>query len=268
MTLIVSWAALDRKGDKNDVASMYIMSDSRISWGPNHIWDNGRKIFNFQNHPDILGYCGDVLFITQVLSQIITLGDSCLLFNSEDTFSKKSENIFETIISQLNKFPQSKLFPSFSIIHCGKTLKGEFGCRNLSWKKGDGWNTKNISPNEYSDKLIVAGSGSQEFNALYFKRFKSYERKTSREIYQCFIDTMSEIKDPLCGGPPQLAGVYRGDISKTFGIISDEKRYVLGIEIDETANFGEFEWRNELFERCNPVSKKILPEAQRQPKVK
>lgn len=267
MTLIVSWASLDNKGNKNEVSSMYILSDSRISWGKENIWDNGRKTFHFQNHPDILGYCGDVLFTTQVISQILTLGDAGILFKKEETFENKSKIIFEKIIELLNAFPQSKLFPSFSIIHCGKTIKGNFGCNNLSWNSKSAWKIENIAIPEFSDKLIIAGSGSSEFMALYNSRFKLNERKNSRDIYQCFIDCLSSIKDPLCGGPPQLAGVYRGDISKTFGIINKDKRYVLGLEINDNSDYGDFEWRNELFEICNPETKKILPDAQRQPRI-
>jgi hypothetical protein len=267
MTLIVSWASLDKKGKKSEVSAMYLISDSRISWGKNHTWDNGRKIFHFENHPDILGYCGDVLFTTQVLSQIITLGDSGILFKKEETFETKSTIIFSKIIELLERFPQSKLFPSFSVIHCGKTIKGEFGCTSLIWTDKNGWKIESITTPEYSDKLIVAGSGSSEFNQLYYNRFSTYEAKNSRDIYQCFIDTLSNIRDPLCGGPPQLAGVYRGDISKTFGIIIAEKKYVLGLEIQDDSDFGDFEWRNELFERCSPLTMRILPHAQRQPKI-
>jgi hypothetical protein len=268
MTLIVAWAALDKKGQEYDVSAMYILSESRISWGEGNIWDNGRKIFHFQNHPDILGYCGDVLFTTQVLSQIITLGDAGLLFKHEETFSIKSQIIFNQISALLLNYPESKLFPSFSIIHCGKTVKGTFECKLFNWEKGGAFSTKVLSVSNFADRIIALGSGATEFERFYFDRYKSYERKSSREIYQLFIDTLSNIKDTKCGGPPQLAGVYRGDIAKTFGIIIDNKRYVLGMEIMERTDFGKIEWRNELFERCSPITNQILPNAQRQPKLK
>jgi hypothetical protein len=66
MTLLVSWIGVDPHG----TSSAYIAADSRVSWGDVANFDHGRKVFAFRHSPDILGYCGDVLFPTMVLSQI------------------------------------------------------------------------------------------------------------------------------------------------------------------------------------------------------
>jgi hypothetical protein len=58
MTTIVTWAAVDTHG----VSSIYIASDSRISWGATTVWDSGRKTFASQDCPFVFGYWGDVLF--------------------------------------------------------------------------------------------------------------------------------------------------------------------------------------------------------------
>jgi hypothetical protein len=76
MTLLVSWLGVDTHG----IASAYIASDSRVSWGRETNFDHGRKVFAFRSSPDILGYCGDVLFPTMVLSQITEIADNGLLF--------------------------------------------------------------------------------------------------------------------------------------------------------------------------------------------
>jgi hypothetical protein len=67
MTLLVSWAGVDTHG----TASAYIAADSRISWGNPAVFDHGRKVYALRSSPDILGYCGDVLFPAIVLSQIV-----------------------------------------------------------------------------------------------------------------------------------------------------------------------------------------------------
>ena len=58
MTLIVGWLACDQRCP----CSAYIASDSRISDNRN-FYDNSQKTFALRNTPDILGYCGETLFI-------------------------------------------------------------------------------------------------------------------------------------------------------------------------------------------------------------
>src|SRR5580698_11148888 len=81
MTLVLSWFARDSR----KVSAAYIASDSRISWdlrtsvrglqlAPS-IWDSGRKLFVFRKYPDIVAYCGDVLFPTQLVTQAIDIFD-------------------------------------------------------------------------------------------------------------------------------------------------------------------------------------------------
>lgn len=268
MTLIVAWAALDNKGPSKEISAMYIMSDSRISWGNNDKWDCGRKIFHFNNHPDILGYCGDVLFPTQVLSSVISMGDAELLFNKYDLFNVKSDKIFAAIKRLFISYPIDKTFPSFSIIHAGKQFNGDFGFNTFTWQAELGWLPKSsIKLLEQTSQLLVTGKGGSEFKTIYFKKFNTLEKRKSREIFQCFIDTLSGITEPTCGGPPQLVGVYRGDIAKPFGIINKGKKYFLGCEVLEIPSNQITEWRNELFERCSPLTKEIIPNAKRQPKM-
>jgi hypothetical protein len=69
MTSLVSWIGVDSLAP----ASIYLASDSRISWGNRLTWDYSRKLFASRNHPEILGYFGDVLFPSQVLGQLIDL---------------------------------------------------------------------------------------------------------------------------------------------------------------------------------------------------
>jgi hypothetical protein len=71
MTLVVSWIGIDSR----KISSLYIASDSRISWGNQAKFDSGQKVFGCKNHPIIIGYCGDVLFPSIVINQLIDLAD-------------------------------------------------------------------------------------------------------------------------------------------------------------------------------------------------
>ena len=119
MTLLVSWVGIDTHGP----SSIYIASDSQISWGTSAKFDLGRKVFAFSKWPDILGYCGDVLFPSIVLNQIVELGDAGLLFAPTYSCTQK----FQAIVNKLNDsfaaYPQmhSGLAEnSLSVIHASR----------------------------------------------------------------------------------------------------------------------------------------------------
>jgi hypothetical protein len=52
----------------------------------------------------------------------------------------------------------------------------------------------------------------------------------------------------------------------TFGIVFDGRRFMAGTEVQAIANVHPLEWRNELFERVDPLSLARLQDAQPQPK--
>ena len=95
MTLLVAWAGIDSRGP----ASVYMASDSLITWSESRSFDFGRKVFSFNNHPDVLGYCGDVLFPSIAINQIVEMADNGLLFREEYSCKDK----FEAIVNKLNQ---------------------------------------------------------------------------------------------------------------------------------------------------------------------
>ncbi len=103
MTSLVAWIAVDSRSP----ASIYLVSDSRISWG-SQTWDYGRKLFASRNYPEILGYYGDVLFPSQVLGRLIDLIDLNLLFNADDLPSHKWEKILSVIQKSFKGYPDEK----------------------------------------------------------------------------------------------------------------------------------------------------------------
>lgn len=268
MTLIVSWIGVDTHG----TASAYIAADSRVSWGDIAVFDHGRKVFALQHSPDILGYCGDVLFPTMVLSQITEMADRGLLFSPQASCKERFESIKEKLVHQFHKYPRmvKKITADIlQIIHISRNKIDnlKFECRLINWTRKNGWSVKDKTMPSESRILFVLGSGTKEFNENYKRYNEGPDSGTSRNVFHCFCDTLFNIKDDNCGGAPQLVGVYRKPDSSaiTFGIIKDKRRYFLGAQIDNDVDFTGIEWRSDLFEICDGRTMKKLEKAQSQP---
>lgn len=269
MTLIVAWLGVDTHGP----SSAYIASDSRISWGELIYFDYARKVFAFNSYPDILGYCGDALFPSIVLSQIVELVDSGLLFNRHFSSEQKSVAIMERLYLSFEKYPndvKSITANVFKVIHVSRDTSGKkFYCNLIKWKSSQGWTHNSIALPQESDLLFCIGSGSSEFMENY-KRYRNGPNKaTSRNIFHCFCDTLFNIKRKDCGGNPQLVGLYRKPNSNAikFGTIIDGKRYFLGAEVDNLSDYNNIPWRNDLFELCDGYTMRRMGNAIPQPNI-
>jgi len=264
MTLLVSWIGVDSRGP----ASLYMISDSRLSWKngkTTKFWDYGKKVFAFKNTPDIIGYCGDVVFPVQAISHIVDLADNGLLFANIYSEDRRFKRIEFKIKELLKPYPEEYIAHSFSILYGTRVSKSEFACYELNWDKKKGWWSKKNSHVDFSDKIFVLGSGSEEFNLKYKKYQEGINKRTSRAIFHCFCDTIDTITDIQCGGIPQLVGVYRIKNAINYGIFYKNKRYLSGIPVDNLSNFTKIEWRNELFERMDGNRKNLIKHAQKQP---
>lgn len=268
MTLVVTWLGVDTHGP----SSAYIASDSRITWGKLGNFDYARKVFALKNSPDILGYCGEVLFPSIVLSQLVEMADCGLLFKDNYTCKEKFEIIKETLIQSFLKYPNEVSAitnDTLQIIYVSREQgdNKKFFCHLIEWKRGKGWSGKEISLPDKSDILLVIGSGKIEFNENYRRYQLEGNQHTSRNVFHCFCDTLFNIKDNYCGGAPQLVGIYRkpDSVAKKFGIIKDRKRYLFGAQIDKLINFDKIEWRNDLFELCDGNTMQKIVNAQSQP---
>ena len=270
MTLLVSWIAVDSRSP----SSIYMASDSRISWDNNKKYDFGKKVFACRNYPEIFGYCGDVLFPVMILNQIVDSIDNDLLFTSNLTCIEKTKIVMKRMAESFKKYPsevEQLVKPTFEILHCSRDDNKSFSCCKISWNRNNkrSWSLKKVDTFKYSDKVFILGSGGKEFE----KKFKEYlngeNAKTSRSLFQCFCHTLSDVVDQSCGGAPQLAGIYRkpGSGGRLFGIIIGKKRYFEGMQIDNypKEKYNNIEWRNELFEICDGVTRHRKEGAQRQP---
>ncbi|WP_310395238.1 hypothetical protein [Hymenobacter sp.] len=264
MTLLISWLGVDSRKP----ASIYVASDSRISWPDNSVFDHGKKVFSCKNHPDVFGYCGDVLFPSIVLNQLVDIIDQGLLFEPDWSCEQKFQAFIDKFIALFNSYPSQQWIATnaLEIIHCSRDKTNNFFCRKIKWTKlSKKWEAEEVVFGSYSDKLFVTGSEVKEFLAKYESYWASGNKYTSRALFQCFCHTLADIKNKSCGGAPQLVGLYRINNGNNFGVISQRKRFFQGVRIDNLRNFDNIEWRNELFERCSGETMLKIEGAQSQP---
>lgn len=281
MTLIVSWIGVDQRGE----SSIYFASDSRISWNgkkENELekFDFAQKIFASQKHPVIIGFCGEVIFPLIAINQIIQLIDQGLLYNNTiDSAEKRFDIFYQYLMTSRSLFPaETKYSGSFQILFAsrnGHGMEAKFYIKLIEFNERQGtgrWNVDPSSPvylehpdkNKISGKRFVIGSGSKEFLKNYelYDQYEqtqfSYGRKrTSRGIFQCFCDTLQNIQNLECGGPPQITGLYRVGNAQNIGIIYQNERYYLGAKIEDLNDLKAIDWRNELFEIVDPRTKEL-----------
>ena len=265
MTVFIGWIGVDTPSP----CSAYLLSDSRFSWGTNRdTYNFGRKLFALKNSPDILGYCGDAFFSSQVLSQIVSLDDNNLLFQKHEGSLMRSKIILGQINKQFASYPEHARNKSV-IYHISRDCDASFQVYKYSYDaKCDYWIVSDIEYDRSNSNLILRdGTGAEEFTSLYHKYERGDISGTSRNVYQCFCDALKHTKIPSCGGAPQLVGLYRGKKFNglSFGVIYDGKRYFLGSPLDECSPGNVTRWYNENFEICDGATMTRLPNAMRQP---
>ena len=155
MTLLASWIGIDSRKP----SSIYIMSDSRISWGKTAKFDFGKKVFGCKNSPDIFGYCGDVLFPSIVLNQLIDIADQGLLFGDDWTCEQKSQAVIKKLIQSFNNYPKEVrgiAADSLEVIHCSRDNNANFYCKKMKWTKSTNkWTGETLEFKDHSDKLFI-----------------------------------------------------------------------------------------------------------------
>jgi len=271
MTTLLSWTGVDTHGP----ASIYIASDSRISWGSKDCWDVGRKVFASKDKPEIFGYCGSVSFPIQILGQLVELIDSDIFFFDDEKYDSKLEKVRQAIEESYQNLPASQKGKCQLLYatRVGSRMRSSFYAARI---KVDGKHvtTEDIELPEKSDLIISAGSGKVALKRWYEEWVGRPNKdpyrsgRTSRNVFSAFCDSLESKADLFSGGAPQLVGLYRVGSARSFGVIHNNKRFLNGVEVKPTSSLNEIEWRNNLFERCCGETMKILKKAQRQPKLR
>jgi hypothetical protein len=264
MTTLIAWLGIDQRGP----SSLYLASDSRITWGSgDRRWDVGRKLFACKGSADIFGYCGDVLFPSLVLGQITDATNQSLLVGVEDD----AETRHKTFLHVMRfSFDQSYNAPnqSFKILHAAREGEGMVATFRI-WcmmycVSTQSWSDEELQlPDRHSALITALGSGAscvEDFNREIER--KDTQGRTSRAVFWAFCDALKSNKDPLSGGAPQLAGIYRTQGPKAFGVVYEGRRYFQGLPLDAGIFFDNVEWRDEQFQRVDGASLQLLAGAQ------
>jgi hypothetical protein len=265
MTSLIAWIGVDSR----QPSSVYLASDSRISWdGKTGPWDFARKLFASSRYPDVLGYCGNVLFTSQVLGQVMDMVDLGCLFSPHAAPEVRFQAIAETIEQVHSTYPREQQYP-FSVIHCtrrGIAMSSSFETFELSWSPALGWQRGMLQIPSHSGLVATYGSGKRSILESVQRWQRSDAGRTSRSIFSAFCDSIASGADPASGGAPQLAGMYRIGPAMPFGVVWRTHRYLHGVSMNMSQWLAGVEWRNELFERCDWNTGETLAEAQRQPR--
>ncbi len=258
MTMIVSWIAVDQ----NSPASAYIASDSRFTWGgpKGPTFEYGRKVFACKNSADIFAYCGDVLFSSLALARVVEMADNGLLYGPDSDSSQRHETINHHLKKLVSCYPSVALGHDVQIYHISRDHERHFHFYKYSHNDKIGWNSSTIEPDlSKSGTIVTGGIGKNKFDELYKDYQKGPNKDTSRNIFQCFCDCLQNKQPDMCGGAPQLVGLYRVASSAkeairngiNFGIIWNGARYYLGSEVDKPEKHDIIRWYNNCFEICD-----------------
>jgi hypothetical protein len=283
LTTLAGWLGADSRGP----ASLYLVSDSRITWfrdagGGRKIveatWDHGRKTFACRASAEILGYAGDVLLPTQTIGQITDLIDSGAVSLADETPERKLEWIVKSLETSCSAYPKPA-GRNFSLLYGGRQGSG-MTCAFFAFvvEIKDGIAAAPIgleipqssSPLTYEDgqKRFAFGSGRDGFREHWNKWRVSEVGGTSRSVFSAFADHVKSGVDPYTGGPPQLVGIYRVGPAKTFGTIWNQRRFLSGMEAIDVSDEKRLNWHNDLFELCDPLTMQLRKTAQPQPRPK
>ncbi len=263
MTTLVSWAGIDNGG----ISSLYLASDSRFTFGTKH-WDYGQKIFSSSKYPEMMGYCGDVLLSINIISVLLNLIDSEIIFLNTESPQNKIRKIFEYIEDKFKDYTKTMDTTIVYIIRHDE----EFFYYEIyysSTKKKWEYSEKKLKSLKKSSLISAYGSGKSYFEKYLESLGKIDTVNTSRHYYNALYDILLDSKDKFSGGAPQISVLYRGiHIPKNIGIVFNSSKYYLGAQINGEFLYNSLEWRNENFERVCPDSFKLLKGAQRQPRPK
>ena len=268
MTTLLAWVGADQRGP----ASIRVAADSRISWRSAdgtvlRKWDFGRKVFASQQYPDVVGYCGDVLFPTQTLGQIVELIDRDAFFPIGAPSNDKADLIVAALERAAAEYPPEET-RDFSIVYAtrtGENMKGRFELRIVPFSAGK---ARKLTPMEIPNKsgvLTILGSGANNYESYLAKWQDSDVGGTSRAVFSSFCDFLHSESDLKSGGPPQLAGLFRTGVGRSFGIVWNNRLYLMGMEMPEHRHQVKFDCYNDRFELCDPITLERRSDAQRQP---
>lgn len=259
MTSIVSWVGVDQR----QPSSLYIASDSRITWDGGDPWDHGRKCFASAVRPHIFGYWSDVLFPALSLPAIMQRIDEGFFGDDRPEIGR---SVYESLRALWASYPQHQR-RSFGVLHGFRVREGMESDFTLTVTTYDAptdrWAFGEAGIPDSSSLLQVQGSGGASVRHASAHWERSNSAGTSRAAFSAFTEALRAGTDPLSGGGPQLVGLYRKGPGRTFGTVFDRRRFFAGAPVARDSAWNDnVEWRNELFERVSGETAKRVDGAQ------
>lgn len=245
MTSLIAWVAVDQRGP----SAFYFASDSRLSNQTTN-WDSGRKLFACVNSSDAFGYCGSVLFPSQVLGQLVLQIDAGALFPDTSTPEQRFEIVTDRIESAVVGFPENSGFSIAYATRDGEGFRSTFFVAVLTWSQTNGITTQKYAIPTQSELLFAYGSGAPVVRDFTFNWTYHETRRTSRGVFSSFCDAISSGRDRYTGGPPQLVAIYLRGPAKSLGVIHEGNCYINGMRATITTATN-VDCRNSLFEVCS-----------------
>lgn len=263
MTSLIAWIGVDSRGP----SSVYLASDSRITWPTNGTWDRARKLFACSRYPHLLAYCGEVLFPSQTLGQITEMIDHGVLLKDSDSAEASIERIAAAIADAYRSYPAAAK-ANLEFLHSMRAGEGSlsrFLLERIRLNNEGKSDIEVIPVPDQSRVIAILGTGRGSIETHLARWEKSDAGGTSRASFSAFCDSLKSGDDQFSGGPPQLVGLWRKAAGKTFGMVWKDRCFFYGSPVDEGSS-GDIRWYNELFEICDPTTRKRRPTVQPQPR--
>ncbi|WP_252258526.1 hypothetical protein [Erythrobacter aurantius] len=249
MTTLLSWMSV--KGDQP--SAIYIVTDSRITWGSaENRWDGGRKVFATR-HGDIFGYCGEAFFPSQIIGQLCDLANLDILW-TEDTSAEEKNAIFVGCLRSSLSLSHADQHDDFWILQFARDGDGpdcEFKGWKIKFRKAEPDSIQccelDLTCGGHSKLIATLGSGGAKLKNEILARKDQYQGGKASVFFEAFCDLLEEQVDPLSGGAPQIVSIDQESPGKFIGFKSGDDSYVGGFKVERTEAFQEIEWRDETF---------------------
>jgi hypothetical protein len=213
VTKLFSWLSVDDRGP----SSIYVVSDTPITWGsPGKWWDSGRKVFAMKS-ADVFGYCGEVVFPSLVLGQLSDLIDRALRWPRDCAAETRHSIILEYLKTSFERRHNAPNH-DFTILHCAREGAG-LSSKFYGWQVNYHATSKtwsdagiDVSHDGKSRLLVALGSGKKHLEKEINRWNDTPQGGTARVIFSAFCDALAKGEDPLSGGMPQLVSLGSGPI--------------------------------------------------------
>lgn len=266
MTLLVAWTGIDSRSP----ASVYIATDSRVSWGKQEYFEHSNKTFALRQFPAIVGYCGDSLASQMLISQAMAVIEATPAYAGK-SLESLVDIFVRLIVRNYNQYPVDLSAGRFTVVVCGKEKiesAGNFECYCIDSTFEETKKHKLDFPQK-SGPIVIAGDGKSDFEKMYKAHQASENRNksTSRDVFHAFYQTIKQGNIPTVGPIPQVVSVIRKPNTGGVhcGVVVEDQRYISGQLVDRDIVPEGLQWFNDNFEITNPHSKRREKGAQVQP---